>query len=450
LFLFDEVKKDHYETLGIAKNAGEDEIKRAYFGLVRKYQPDRSPEEFKEIRTAYEILRDREKRAEYDLVGELPSSVAPLFHEAQRLSRFGRYDRAAELYRMILKRHPGLDKVREHYALSLAADNKPGKAAEAWEELCRRHPDNPSYARGLGESYFERGWHKKALAETRRSLSLDSTSADSWLLLISCTAKTLENTGVWDELRELSLEALEAIKNVNVDGWKKIQLHTYAFAAAGPENTGGARGSLQEILRLIREGGRRERDEGGRALSEILIIVPAGNLTELYPKLREIADLVPDAIDEKARGKLNDIRLNFEIERLEEGGFSGIFHDLFALLNAEFAEEEDEIDLMAMEYHLLDDKITYDPQIRRLKEEFPELYALHASFFNEALRTRNPEKMLFQRARKYKKLKNQVGIDEKEPDSEPEETVRRTQPKVGRNDPCPCGSGKKYKHCHGR
>jgi preprotein translocase subunit SecA len=29
-------------------------------------------------------------------------------------------------------------------------------------------------------------------------------------------------------------------------------------------------------------------------------------------------------------------------------------------------------------------------------------------------------------------------------------TVRRTQPKVGRNDPCPCGSGKKYKHCHGR
>ena len=29
-------------------------------------------------------------------------------------------------------------------------------------------------------------------------------------------------------------------------------------------------------------------------------------------------------------------------------------------------------------------------------------------------------------------------------------TVRREQPKVGRNDPCPCGSGKKYKHCCGR
>ena len=31
-----------------------------------------------------------------------------------------------------------------------------------------------------------------------------------------------------------------------------------------------------------------------------------------------------------------------------------------------------------------------------------------------------------------------------------QETIRRQDPKVGRNDPCPCGSGKKYKHCHGR
>ncbi|MEJ2582964.1 MAG: SEC-C metal-binding domain-containing protein, partial [Acidobacteriota bacterium] len=34
------------------------------------------------------------------------------------------------------------------------------------------------------------------------------------------------------------------------------------------------------------------------------------------------------------------------------------------------------------------------------------------------------------------------------PDAKPT-TVRRNQPKVGRNDPCPCGSGKKYKKCHG-
>jgi curved DNA-binding protein CbpA len=142
LFLFNEVKKDYYETLGIGKTAAEPEIKRAYFGLVRKYQPDRFPEEFREIRAAYETLSDRQKRAEYDAIGELPSSVAPLFHEAQRLDRFGRHNKAAELYRIILQSHPELDNVREEYAFSLSADDKTGKAAEAWEDLCRRHRQN--------------------------------------------------------------------------------------------------------------------------------------------------------------------------------------------------------------------------------------------------------------------------------------------------------------------
>ncbi|MDR3191568.1 MAG: DnaJ domain-containing protein [Treponema sp.] len=454
MFLFHEVKKTHYETLGIKKNAGEDEIKRAYFGLVRKYQPDRFPEEFKEIRAAYETLSDRKKRADYDAVGELPPSVAATFHEAQRLDRFGRHGKAAELYRMILKKHPKLDKVREQYALSLAMDDKPGKAAEAWEELCRRHPDNPSYARELGESYFDRGWNKKALAETRRALDLDSTSIDAWLLLISCATEGLKNiSGIWDEIRALSAEALEAVKTVKTDEWKKIQLHAHAFVTAGIENIDGARDNLREIVRLIRECGQKGQEVGALAFGQIVSLVPPESLAKLYPELKEVADLLSNRLDEAFLEKLEDIRLSLQIESLVEKGFSEIFRDLFRILNADFEEEEeDELEVTAIEYHLLDDKKTYDPQIRRLKEEFPELYAFHGSFFNEALRTRNPEKMLYQRSKKYRKLKRRVDFDDddEEPDPEPAETVRRAQPKVGRNDPCPCGSGKKYKHCHGR
>ena len=40
--------------------------------------------------------------------------------------------------------------------------------------------------------------------------------------------------------------------------------------------------------------------------------------------------------------------------------------------------------------------------------------------------------------------------DEEDYDWEPQLPVKRTEPKVGRNDPCPCGSGKKYKKCHGK
>jgi curved DNA-binding protein CbpA len=451
LFLFNEVKKGHYETLGVAKTAGDGEIKRAYFNMVRKYQPDRFPGEFKEIRAAYETLMDRQKRAEYDAIGELPSSVAPLFYEAQRLDRFGRHDKAAELYTTILKSHPELDNVREEYAQSLSEDDKTGKAAEVWEELCRRHPDNLRYARELGTSYCNRGWHKKALAETRRALAMDRSSIDSWTLLISCIIANMKTNpaATLDELEKVSREAVEATETVKIDEWKKIHLYTQAFITGGIKKIGAAREYLKEIIRLIREGGRDGQEEGQDALNEILLFVPGEGLAGLYPELKEMADLLSDT-KKKTRTKLEAIRLNFLIEGITEKKYPEIFCDLFRLLNADFEEDEDELEVIAIEHNILEDKNLYDPQLKRLKEEFPELYALHGSFFNEALRTRDVDKMLYQREKKYKKLARRLGIeDDEDPEYAPPEPVRRAQPKVGRNDPCPCGSGKKYKRCCG-
>jgi molecular chaperone DnaJ len=87
-------KRDYYETLDVGRDAGDEEIKKAYRKLAMKYHPDRNPgdkeaeEAFKEASEAYEVLRDNEKRQIYDRFG----------HEGLRGSGFSGFSGFSDIF----------------------------------------------------------------------------------------------------------------------------------------------------------------------------------------------------------------------------------------------------------------------------------------------------------------------------------------------------------------
>lgn len=126
---------DLYARLGVSRGASQEEVKRAYVTLVKRYTPELAPEEFKRIREAYETLSDPERRREYDKA--LPPALQKLVDAAGQAMRVHDYPKAEQSYKQVLVEMPDLHWVRNLLGLCFIYQGNAAMAVTQYERLLR-------------------------------------------------------------------------------------------------------------------------------------------------------------------------------------------------------------------------------------------------------------------------------------------------------------------------
>jgi len=144
-----------YKTLELSPDASPEEIRRAYYQMVRKHPPEKDPERFQLIRQAYETLSDDKARREYDALQEHGDEITGLYNQAVHLMEQGHWETAAARLKHVLVLSPGNQSALNSLGVCLLHAEKFQKANEVYRDLVREHPDVALYQFNLGISLFE-------------------------------------------------------------------------------------------------------------------------------------------------------------------------------------------------------------------------------------------------------------------------------------------------------
>jgi tetratricopeptide (TPR) repeat protein len=449
--------KDYYKTLELNKDAQQGDIKRAYFAMVRKFPPDRYPDDFMKIREAYEVLSNEATRKQYDSVESMPDIVKTYFNAGKEALECGDYTRSIKLLERVTKVYPDFTVINSLLGDAYSANGNSGKAIQIFEELVRREPKNAGFAGKLAEAYKNRGWHKKAIDKYITALKLDEDNISLWLGLSECYYKDND----FSKAKDTIFKALEVSKK---NGWDNLELYYHIIQI---DIITGNMSQLKEHIGEMKEKSCENDTDRSNVtwflanLSRKLQIfgmteqaaITIDTAHELMPEDAEITS-IKEKIKKESK-VLNSLRRLQQDSSIDE-----IFTDLF---DSEIhkCDQKGCVDCELKQFDIEMGIIIHINELRKeihkIRDNYPELYDLKADFFGSILDPRK-ERRLFEtynkRLQKYMKeypefFENDDEIVEDDEFIISNQPVIREEEKVGRNDPCPCGSGKKYKKCCG-
>ena len=430
---------NYYETLGINQNADANEVKGAYYAAVKRHSPEKDPEKFKEIRYAYEVLSKPAKRIEYDKLFQI--NVTDSIRQEILITRdlLNNHQYKEVVHRLTKSKNPKFDNNELNLMLVEAylGIGKTGTADSLAKKVLEIDPGNARAISLLTSSYAKKGYVNKA---------------DEYFL--EWLEKNPDNPTVWnlyfDHLVDNFPSSIKTELNRAFDLSKaSLKGHSYLYlvgcgSAYNADEVDRAVEFLDEYVKCLAEGINFNEEDYIITVNSLL------NFAQNYD-LRHIATkAIPYLHQSKHKSlmsdELNKLDLYAEWTVLSKEAIDDVFFDYTELLLIYDGSESCKNERGAMELYIINNSNTLRSNVLIIKKNYPKIFNLNPKFFENLLDAKKEDALLSQGAKTYKQLAKSGAFDGMD-DFVVEKPYVRETPKVGRNAPCPCGSGKKFKHC---
>lgn len=457
---------NYHSILGLTEGATEQEIKKAYFRLIREYSPETHPKEFQKIRQAYENLKENhiEEKPQF----ETPTDKVELLFRKQidKLMGSQQYEECRDTCEEAVYRFP--DNIHFLYDLSIAQRlcGNTAKAAKTAEKLVERQPENKWFREALALAYIGRGYVKKAVLEIEKAYELGCRSDDFLLtsarIVYEKGKNVLAEKMLLDYLQKKKqwkreeipqcMDVFMGLMVINKDNYKELKCSAERFVEFLKIHAAYFNEESEALYGISMINGVLSMDESeeGRSISRYV-----REALKTYCPTQEIQDEIAYMENQMVVSKLlEDTRLHEDTKKLGAIYFYGDDMDetdaRFALLDTKLCLIKErnsfleDMKIIHQDYPAVSewmqefaDKIKSEKDVFNLKASLQRQYTAMAEYCEPALYfERYPEE-------KEKSL-GKILYDNKE------QIPYVREEKIGRNSLCPCGSGKKYKKCCGK
>jgi len=432
---------NYYELLNIERGADANEIKRAYFSAVKEHSPDSDPEGFKAIRLAYETLYDPKKRAEYDAYFVTSGGVQNDLLAARELIRENKYKQAADFLTELSGKNPDSTDVKRLLAEVLWYLKKSATADKLCAQLLERDPSDCETLLLRAKIAESRKHVDKAGGYYNDAVSADPSNPRAWNVYIHYALRHARQN-----VANIFYRAMEQDINMFRDNY------ILYIVGAHNNNLFNSEDSLKYYDKFA-EFYINDKNPEEEVYPQVMTLMPKFlEQAELIPFVEKILPTLEKSkqyIDEDAKSFMY-IRSSILLFKLEsDKRIHDVLNDLTAFLLLE-DKNKDKNEQLEMEIYIVYNLSLLRPSIKILMHEYPEFFKLNQAFYLDALNEKKEDYLIDKYVAIHKKIKPGMNFYFDGDVIEDEIPYKRETPKVGRNDPCPCGSGKKYKKCCGK